>query len=187
MGGCTVIKAPCGLPVADPPSLAEEQNCTLVRNFIEQVWNHAWTAAENAQFLQEKQGGNHEFVPPAVAAALGQFCSPATIRHRQAANGDPIRSGGPGDYENCINLVHEVMPDLRIEILHVVGQDDRVFAQIRLSGTHRRLDGNGTKLGAFGLPDTSWSFDLQTATLYRIENGRIAEDWLLYGARPTFR
>lgn len=187
MGGCSVRGDPCGSPVADPPSPQEAANCQLVRDFIEKVWNHDWSAAEDQEFRQERLAGNENYVPPAVAAALGQFCSAATIRHRQDQNGAPIKSSGPDDYENCVNRVHEVTPDLRIAILHLVGQGDRVFAQIKVSGTHRRLNPGPNLVGAFGLPDTGRAFEMQTATLYQIANGRIAEDWLLYGAALQFR
>lgn len=187
MGGCSVRGDTCGVPLADPPSNEEKNNCKLVEKFIKQVWNHGWTAAENQQFRQHRLQNNRNFVPPAVVAALAQFCSAATIRHRRDAAGNPIMSTGPNDYENCINLVHEVTPDLHIDILHIMGQGDRVFAQIKVSGTHTRLDPAPGVPGAFGMPDTGRRFELQTATLYRIENDRIAEDWLLYGAEPTFQ
>ena len=185
MGGCSVLGNPCGNPGEDPQSPEETANCDLVAKFIQQVWNHQWTPAENTRFLEEKELGNREYVPDDVAAALARFCSAATVRHRQDGMGNPIRSSGPGDYENCINLVHEVTPDLRIDLIQVIGHGDRVVAQIRVSGSNQRLDGKQDQKGAFERPADGRRFSLQTATLYRMEQGRIAEDWLLYGFQPT--
>lgn len=184
MGGCLVATNPCGIPLPDPSAPMEERNIRTVRDFIDRVWNYRWTREENERGGEAKMGEDTAYVPPTVEKALGELRDPKTVRHRRDADGRPIRSAD--DYTWCVNTVHHLVPDLKITVLDVVADDDRVVASIRLEGTDRPLDGRTDGEGAFGSrPPTGEPFSVEAAMMYRLSGGRIVEDWLLYSGRPT--
>jgi predicted ester cyclase len=181
MAGCSALPNPCHTPTPDPPTPDENDNSNVVRQFIERVWNYRWTPADDQAFLAARNSGDRCYVPRSIARALDELRSATTIRHRRDQAGRPVQSSGPDDYATCVNAVHEVAQDLKLTILDLVADEDRVVAHIAVEGIDRRLDGRADLPGAFGaLPPTGRDFRTHTATFYWVRDGRIAEDWLVF-------
>ncbi|GAB3703362.1 ester cyclase [Nocardiopsis oceani] len=64
----------------------------------------------------------------------------------------------------------EAFPDLRVEIEDLLVSEDRVAVRVRLSGTHS---------GAFqGVAATHRRVSFPSLEMYRMRDGRIAEEWV---------
>jgi hypothetical protein len=186
MAGCSTLPNPCDPAEPDPETPEEQANSDVVREFIEQVWNTPWTAEDTKEFLALRAKGNLTYVPKAVAAALQRLRSKDTIRHRRNAQLKPVKSSGEDDYAKCVNAVHEIAQDISIAVIDLIAVKDRVTAVLQVRGIDKRADGRTDLSGAFGrTPPTGQAFRLQTATVYRVREGKIAEDWLLYGGLPN--
>jgi steroid delta-isomerase-like uncharacterized protein len=61
------------------------------------------------------------------------------------------------------------IPDFRIQLLDLVGEADRVAARYVGTGTHQA--------SLLGETPTGRTIRVHGITIYRIEDGRIAEDW----------
>jgi predicted ester cyclase len=181
MAGCSGLPKPCKAPEDDSPTKEECANSEVVRQFIKRVWNYRWTSKDDKAFLDAREKGNQCYVPPSIAAALDELRSSRTIRHRRDRKGKPIRSTGADDYATCVNAVHEVIQEIKLKILDLVVDGDRVVAHIAFEGVDRRADKRTDRPGAFGAKSpTGARFRVHTATFYRVRNGRIAEDWLAF-------
>lgn len=85
------------------------------------------------------------------------------IHHRLV---EPGRAG----YTAALGLLRAGFPDLNVEVLDVVAENDRVVVRYIESGTHT---------GDFmDLPPTGRSYDRHGFALYRVADGRLAECWL---------
>jgi steroid delta-isomerase-like uncharacterized protein len=62
-------------------------------------------------------------------------------------------------------------PDLRFNIEQIITERDRVVSQLVMEGTHQ-----GTWMG---ISPTGKRLQIRMITIHRIENGKIAEDWVL--------
>jgi steroid delta-isomerase-like uncharacterized protein len=61
-------------------------------------------------------------------------------------------------------------PDLRIDVEDIFGAGDRVAVRVRFRGTHG---------GPFqGVPPTHRPVNFTSVEIYRLEDGRIAEEWV---------
>ncbi|MFD4247827.1 ester cyclase [Streptomyces sp. NPDC058525] len=61
-------------------------------------------------------------------------------------------------------------PDLQIKVEDMFGADDRVAVRVRFSGTHR---------GEFqGIAATDRPVHFRSIEVYRVEGGKIAEEWV---------
>jgi steroid delta-isomerase-like uncharacterized protein len=70
-------------------------------------------------------------------------------------------------------------PDLKFTIEQIFSADDKVFAQTVMEGTH-----TGTWLE---VPPTNRRMNVRTMAVYRIERGKIAEDWVQVGSLGFFQ
>jgi predicted ester cyclase len=131
--------------------------------------------------------GDRTYVPPAIAAALEELRTAETVRHRHTAARSRVRSTGPDDYRSCVNRVHEVAQDLRLDIKDLAVAGNIVTARIEMSGLDCRADGRTDLKGAFGAPTpTQQRFRVQLTTMYRIAGGKVMEDWLLLRGDPEY-
>lgn len=188
MAGCIILPAPCETPRDDSPTVQEAKNRHIVQNFIERVWNHSWTQDDDKKHVEERARGNQPYVPDGIAVALRELRSPTSVRHRRDQDGRPIRSSGSDDYMTCVSAVHEVAQDLRVTILDVVADGrESVIAHLVLEGTDRRIDGRTDKQGANGRSSPSGQrFRQSVTTFYRLRNGMIHADRLLYGGEVVY-
>ncbi|MDJ0389596.1 ester cyclase [Roseomonas sp. E05] len=183
MAGCRTLPDPCETPKEDPPTREESENRKVVREFIDRVWNATWSKEDSNRLLAGRGSGDNTYVPPSVEDTLGSLRHPDSIRHRRDRAGNPIRSSGPDDYKKCVNAVHMIVQDLRVEILDMVASGDSVVVQMLLRGTDRRADGKAELPGAFGAqPPTGKRFRMQTTSVYQLRDHRIISDRLMYGA-----
>jgi predicted ester cyclase len=186
MGGCRIKPKPCTTPDPDTQTEEEEGNEQIVRDLIERVWNHSWTPAEETQNAAERAIGNVAYVPPSVQDAIDDLRSPGMIRHREDADYGRVKASGPNDYKACVNAVHALVPDLHITVLHTLTDGDRVVAHLLLEGTDSPVDPVAEE-GAFGnRPPSGQTFNIHATAMYRIDGGKIQEDWLGYGGTPTY-
>jgi steroid delta-isomerase-like uncharacterized protein len=80
------------------------------------------------------------------------------------------RVQGKEDFRVAVMEFLDALPDLKIEILDMVAEGDRVAIRLREVGHHTGADWLGVK--AAGATVEWYPFDF-----YRIENGLIAEEW----------
>jgi predicted ester cyclase len=186
MGGCIIKPLPCTKPMPARLDHAEEKSIAIVRDFIQRVWNYTWTPEENNELRKHRGSKGSAYVPPKVEAALHELLSPGVTRHRRDAKDGPIYCTGADDYSSCVSAVQAIAPDLRIEILDIVADGDRVVTNLSVEGTDRSVDGRTDVEGAFGVfPPTGNAFRVEAAMMFRLAAGRIEEDWLLYKGRRS--
>lgn len=79
--------------------------------------------------------------------------------------------GGHGLVKRIISAIRRSFPDVQVAVEVLVERGDRIAWQRTLTGTHRR---------AFrGFPGTGKTVTWRDMVTSRIENGRIAEEWVV--------
>ena len=82
----------------------------------------------------------------------------------------PLVAPGRDAYVAAVESLWAAFPDLRVEVLDLVAEDDKVVARYIERGTHR---------GEFlGLAPTGRAYEKHGFTLYRVERSVLAEAWL---------
>ncbi len=76
---------------------------------------------------------------------------------------------GPSGVRKYLRTYAGPVPDIHFEVLQLVADGDIIAAQWTASGTHK-----GTLLS---LPPTGRHLEAQGVSIYRMEDGRIAEAW----------
>jgi steroid delta-isomerase-like uncharacterized protein len=83
---------------------------------------------------------------------------------------------GPGVVTNSFDAfrtfhsqMRGAIPDLKITILDVIAENDKVVLRTHSHGTHLGPD--------LGMPPTGNAVDFAAVVILRFENGRIAESW----------
>lgn len=97
--------------------------------------------------------------------AAADTCA-ADFRWHGAALGE-VR--GLDAYQRVWGSFLHAFPDLQIEILDMIAENDRVVVRARLAGTHLR--------GFQGVEPTSRRIEGSVTSTYRCEKGRIVEEW----------
>jgi len=91
----------------------------------------------------------------------------AGFRAAGSRQGDPL--GGTTENRQFIKGLRAAFPDLHFTVLDQVAEEDKVAVRYRVQGTH---------LGEFqGMPPTRKQVAYSGILIYRIANGRIAEQW----------
>jgi predicted ester cyclase len=89
----------------------------------------------------------------------------------------PAGATGPKAFRDYYSAIRSAVPDARYEVDDLIAERDRVVVRWRLVGTHE---------GAFGgIAPTGRPIVLKGIAIYRVENGRLMERWVvsdLYGA-----
>jgi predicted ester cyclase len=76
---------------------------------------------------------------------------------------------GPADVRATFEWLRAGFPDLWVEILDLIAEDDRVMARIRMQGT---------QTGGFGkMPATGRASDAEHIHVFRLDSGKIVEHW----------
>jgi steroid delta-isomerase-like uncharacterized protein len=78
---------------------------------------------------------------------------------------------GQQELDDLLQTINKVLPDFRNEIVDMFATEDRGAAHFSLTGTH--------KGEILGIPPTGKSVIFHAITLYRFEEGKIAEVWPL--------
>jgi steroid delta-isomerase-like uncharacterized protein len=98
--------------------------------------------------------------------AVGEFVVPDYVRHDP--NGPEVR--GPEAERQLVAMYLGAFPDLHFTIEHLVAEGDMVLARLTARGTHR-----GELLG---IPPTGKQVTLAVMDLFRLADGKIAEQWV---------
>jgi predicted ester cyclase len=75
----------------------------------------------------------------------------------------------PSSVRGSVEMVRRAFPDLRVEVLDLIAEGDRVAAFLRLSGTNT---GTYRRGGA-----TNRQASMRAFFIWRIANGRLVESW----------
>ncbi len=80
-------------------------------------------------------------------------------------------------YKQYVATYRAVYPDLRVTIEDLLVDRDKLVARWTLRGTHRGE--TGTSLG-FAIPPTGKAIAITGITVFRVINGKIAEEWWVW-------
>ena len=112
---------------------------------------------------------NIEMVRRAIAAIsagdLQALVATTTHDYIRDDLADAFTADSADSLTTFITMIRAALPDFRMEITDIFGADDRVAAQLRLSGTHE-----GEFLGA---PPTGRHVAINGISHYRFRDGRI--------------
>ncbi|TDP44393.1 ester cyclase [Zavarzinia compransoris] len=111
------------------------------------------------------------------AAAIDAQVAPDFVDH--SSPGEAVR--GPKGVKSQIAGLHAAFPDLKVEIVDMVAEDDRVAVRSRFFGTHR---------GPFrGIAPTGSRVEVTGTFFWKLEadSGRIKERWGLFDAAALMR
>jgi steroid delta-isomerase-like uncharacterized protein len=86
---------------------------------------------------------------------------------------------GPREMKEHVSGWLMSFPDLRFNIEQIITERDRVVSQLVMEGTHQ-----GTWMG---ISPTGKRLQIRMITIHRIENGKIAEDWVLVESLGFFQ
>jgi steroid delta-isomerase-like uncharacterized protein len=84
-------------------------------------------------------------------------------------HGTSMTMNGIEEYKQVYGIYLSALHDTRIEVEELVAEGDKVMSRVALRGTH------GGDLG--GMPPTGKTFTVSAFTVFRIVEGRIAEEW----------
>lgn len=107
--------------------------------------------------------------------AINDLASPDLVVHGLGAGVDRTRS----EFADFHGGLLDAVPDLNHDIEDIVAEGDRVVASVTIRGTPERQCG--------ALAPTGKTFESVGFQQYRIEDGRIAEVWVLPNAMGMLR
>ncbi len=78
---------------------------------------------------------------------------------------------GPQAFRKYYAAIRSAVPDAKYEVDDLIAEGDRVVVRWRLLGTHR---------GAFdGIAPTGRAITLRGVAIYRVDNGKLVERWVV--------
>jgi steroid delta-isomerase-like uncharacterized protein len=84
--------------------------------------------------------------------------------------GMPYQKRGIPEWKKNVAIMVTAFPDFQLHIEDMFATDDKVALRARITGTHR---------GEFlGHQPSGKAIDYQSNELYRIEDGKVAEEWI---------
>lgn len=84
--------------------------------------------------------------------------------------GMPYQKRGTGTWRKHAEILFFAFPDLQVKVEDIFGAEDKVAVRLRISGTHA---------GEFlGVRPTGKRVDYESTEIYRIADGKIAEEWI---------
>jgi steroid delta-isomerase-like uncharacterized protein len=84
--------------------------------------------------------------------------------------GMPYQKRGTDAWRKHAAILFSALPDLRVKIEDIFAAEDKVTVRLRISGTHS---------GEFlGIPPTGKRVEYESTEVYRIADGKIAEEWI---------
>jgi steroid delta-isomerase-like uncharacterized protein len=133
-----------------------DENKRLIRRFVEQLWNDRKLELADEIFAEDCH--THQL----------QSGSPLS----------PVPRGPEAIKKHAIGWLAS-FPDLRFTIEQMIAEQDRVFTQMVMVGTHK---------GAWlGIPATGKSVSIRMMTVHRIQGGKVVEDWVLVESLGLFQ
>ncbi|MGQ3214136.1 MAG: ester cyclase [Shinella sp.] len=84
--------------------------------------------------------------------------------------GVPYQKKGTATWRKHAALIFSAFPDLQVRIEEIFAAEDKVAVRLRITGTHA---------GEFlGIQPTGRKVDYESTEIYRIADGKIAEEWI---------
>jgi steroid delta-isomerase-like uncharacterized protein len=94
-----------------------------------------------------------------------ELVGPAYVNH-----GVPVPAQGPEALRMAIGMFRAAFPDIKVTLENVVAEGERVATHGYFTGTHQ---------GDFnGIPPTGKAIKVAYIDLWRLENGKAAENWV---------
>ncbi|MFV2072645.1 MAG: ester cyclase [Thermoanaerobaculales bacterium] len=123
-------------------------------------------STDNAQLVRDA----FEAVAAGRIDDLDTYIAPDYVRHSQAT--PDIQVNSLAVFKDFLRKDREAVPDQKIEVIHIVAQDDLVAFWATYSGT---------QLGPMGpFPATGKTLQLDMAGVHRIADGKIVETWVIW-------
>ena len=97
---------------------------------------------------------------------VDELLAPDYVNH---SPGFPNQPTGPEGVKAIINMFRSGMPDLRVNILDMIAEGDKVVVRYTIEGTH---EGE-----LFGVPPTGRQLSIESMTVERVSDGKIREHW----------
>lgn len=119
-----------------------EENKAIIRRYIEVGWSEG------------------------DMAVVSESVAPAYRRHQPNM---AMAVDSSEALQSLIGVYRAGVPDLRIEIEHIVAENDRVATRVRCTGHHTNE--------LAGIPASGRSVDFTASDFFHMVNGRIAESW----------
>ena len=99
-------------------------------------------------------------------AVVDEILAPNYVRHGLAPGAPP----GPESTKQVFTMMRSAFPDLRITVEPMVGEGDKVAAQVTSRGTHK---------GEFmGIAPTGKQVTVTTIGIYRFAGSKLEEAWI---------
>lgn len=99
-------------------------------------------------------------------AVVDEILAPNYVRHGLAPGAPP----GPESTKQVFTMMRAALPDLRITVEPMVGEGDKVAAQVTGHGTHK---------GEFmGIAPTGKQVTVTTIGIYRFAGNKLEEAWI---------
>ncbi len=84
--------------------------------------------------------------------------------------GVPYQKRGIDTWRKHAEILFSAFPDIQVKIEDIFAAEDKVAVRLRISGTHA---------GEFlGVPPTGKRVEYESSEIYRIADGKIAEEWI---------
>ncbi|GAA1182446.1 ester cyclase [Nesterenkonia xinjiangensis] len=84
--------------------------------------------------------------------------------------GMPQQKRGIPAWRRNIQMMFNAFPDLQVHVQDLFAEDDKVAVRVRFTGTHQ---------GEFlGIRPTGKEIDYLSNEIYRVEHGKITEEWI---------
>ncbi len=98
---------------------------------------------------------------------IDRFVTADYVRHDP--NAPEVR--GPEGEKQLVGMYLAAFPDLQFTVEDLVAEGDKVATHITVRGTHRGE--------LMGIPPTGKQITVEAMEIYRLEDGRIAEQWVV--------
>ncbi|HSJ53240.1 MAG TPA: ester cyclase [Anaerolineae bacterium] len=121
----------------------------------------------------------HEVFAGGNLALLDELVAPNFVNHNVVGTGEASHSEGIENFREEIGAIHQAMPDVQYDIIHLLADGDYVISHVQ---------GYGTYTGEFaGLAPTGQKIETRSISIIRLANGRYAERWNLVDRYGTMQ
>lgn len=100
-------------------------------------------------------------------AVLEEFVAPGYVNHEGADLAE--NASGPANWSNVVARLAASFPDISWQVLRTLAQDDQVWIETTMSGTHKGK--------FFDFEPTGRSFRVRQVHMLRLEHDQIQEHW----------